>query len=199
MDKSFRMKTQTLSARAKSGISAVRKILVPSDFSPASDHAFKYALQLAQHFGAEVHVVHVLESVVSPEFAGRPEAPVFSTKKLMAAEKKLRVWANLAGASARAPQLIHRHGFAAHEIVEAAKDFDIDLVIISTLGHTGSEHFCIGSTAERVVRSAPCQVLVVRQKERASCSANVLEGTGERAGTKRNALALSFRNRELRP
>ena len=58
-----------------------------------------------------------------------------------------------------------RTGIASHQIVEAAKDFDVDLIVIATHGYTGWKHFCIGSTAERVVRAAPCPVLVVRDKE----------------------------------
>ena len=58
-----------------------------------------------------------------------------------------------------------RPGLAAHEIVEAAKELDVDLIVIATHGYTGWKHFAIGSTAERVVRAAPCPVLVVREKE----------------------------------
>ena len=46
-----------------------------------------------------------------------------------------------------------------------AKDLDVDLIIIATHGYTSWRHLCIGSTAERVVRTAPCPVLVVREKE----------------------------------
>jgi nucleotide-binding universal stress UspA family protein len=42
---------------------------------------------------------------------------------------------------------------------------DVDLIMIATHGYTSWRHLCIGSTAERVVRSAPCPVLVVREKE----------------------------------
>lgn len=56
-------------------------------------------------------------------------------------------------------------GLAAHEIVEAAKELDVDLIVIATHGYTGWKHFAIGSTAKRVVRAAPCPVLVVREKE----------------------------------
>ena len=58
-----------------------------------------------------------------------------------------------------------REGMPAHEIVEAAKELDTDLIVIATHGFTGWKHFCIGSTAERVVRTAPCPVFVVREKE----------------------------------
>ena len=58
-----------------------------------------------------------------------------------------------------------RTGVATHEIVEAAKELDVDLIVIATHGYTGWKHFAIGSTAERVARAAPCPVLVVREKE----------------------------------
>ena len=58
-----------------------------------------------------------------------------------------------------------RRGMASHEIVEAAREFDIDLIVMATHGYRGWKHFAIGSTAERVVRAAPCPVLVVREKE----------------------------------
>jgi universal stress protein A len=162
------MTTQTLPAPSKSEMLVFKKILVTSDFSPASDNAFKYALQFAQHFGAQLHVIHVLEPVWSPQFAGLPEAPAFSEEELATAKKNLRAWADSAGAAGVAAKLVLRNGFPAHEIVEAAKDLDIDLVIIATQGHTGWKHFCIGSTAERVVRAAPCPVFVVREKEHES-------------------------------
>ena len=141
-----------------------KRILVPSDFSPASDHAFTYASHLGSHFGAKLHVIHVLEPVLFPEFAGLPETPAFSKAEVATAKKAFRAWANSAGA-ATAAKLVFRNGFAVHEIVETAKELDIDLVIMAALGHTGSKHFCIGGTAERVVRTAPCPVLVVRVKE----------------------------------
>ena len=58
-----------------------------------------------------------------------------------------------------------RCGLASIEIVDAAKEVDVDLIVIATHGYTGWKHFAIGSTAERVVRAAPCPVLVVREKE----------------------------------
>jgi nucleotide-binding universal stress UspA family protein len=159
------MTTQALADRAKSELLTFKGILVPSDFSPASDNAFQYALRLGQHFGAQLHVIHVLEPVLSPQFAGVPEAPAFSEEELVRAQKHLRTWAKSVGAGGVRAKLVLRSGFAAHEIVEAAKDLAVDLVIIATQGRTGWKHFCIGSTAERVVRSAPCPVLVVREKE----------------------------------
>jgi universal stress protein A len=159
------MTTSTRPAQSKSELLAFQKILVPFDFSSASDKAFRYALHFGQHFGAQLHVIHVLEPILSPQFAGLPETISFSEQELGAVEKNFHAWAESAGAAGVGAKLVLRAGFPAHEIVEAAKDLAVDLVIIATQGLTGWKHFCIGSTAERVVRAAPCPVLVVREKE----------------------------------
>jgi nucleotide-binding universal stress UspA family protein len=161
----YAMTTLTRPAQTKSELLAFRKILVPSDFSSASDKAFKYALNFRQHFGAQLHLIHVLEPVLSPQFTGLPETPAVSEEELAAAAKNLRAWAKSTGALDVGAKLVLRHGFPAHEILEAAKELAVDLVIIATQGLTGWKHFCIGSTAERVARAAPCPVLVVREKE----------------------------------
>jgi nucleotide-binding universal stress UspA family protein len=147
-------------------IFALKKILVPHDFSPPSRKAFKYACRFAKEFGSHLILLHVLEPVSSRNFMERRRAPAFSEKELTSAEKNLRVLlssAELGGLKETRSAL--RTGIPSHEIVEAAKDFDVDLIVIATHGYTGWKHFCIGSTAERVVRAAPCPVMVVREKE----------------------------------
>ena len=98
-----------------------------------------------------------------------PEMPPyfdFTEEQLNSAEKNLRALCDASKASASLPmRSTIRTGLAAHEIVEAAKELDSDLIIIATHGYTGWMHFCIGSTTERVVRTAPCPVFVVREKE----------------------------------
>jgi universal stress protein A len=157
--------TKTLPARRKPARLSISKILVPSDFSTASDNAFKYALRFGQEFGADLFLIHVLELALAPTFAGVPDAPGISRDDLSLAEENLRAWVDSAHAAGVNAKLALRSGLPAHEIVEAAKDHDVDLVIIATHGYTGWKHFCIGSTAEKVVRAAPCPVLVVREKE----------------------------------
>jgi len=58
-----------------------------------------------------------------------------------------------------------RNGTAHTEIIRAAQELDVDLIVMGTRGICTAEHTVIGSTAERVVRDAPCPVLVVRKKE----------------------------------
>jgi universal stress protein A len=159
------MKTEALPARPGTAPVNLKKILVPSDFSPASAKAFKYALRFAKQFGAELTLLHVLEQL-QESFMGITPAPIFSETDLTSIEKNLRALV----ASARAAGVTDarstvRTGLASHEILEAAKELDIDLVVIATHGFTGWKHFCIGSTAERVARVAPCPVLIVREKE----------------------------------
>ena len=151
----------------------LKKILVPTDFSPASQNAFRYALRYAEEFGAELTLLHVLTPTPSARFAavpGFPDAPFFFEINFSGAEKKLRVLiTSTRNGNVESPRWKVRTGVPSHEIVEAAKEMDTDLIIIATHGYTGWKHFCIGSTAERVVRAAPCPVLVVREKEHEFC------------------------------
>lgn len=144
----------------------LKKILVPHDFSPPSQKAFKYAYRFAKAFGSRITLLHVLEPAASRRFIERPGAPAVSEKELASAEKNLLVLLSSAEVGGlKKTQSALRTGIASHEIVEAAKELDVDLIVIATHGYTGWKHFCIGSTAERVVRAAPCPVLVVREKE----------------------------------
>ena len=123
---------------------------MPTDFSPASRKSLSYALRFAGGLNSEITLLHVLEPDTPLTLAGRPASAAFSEEELADAEEGLRGL---------------RHGVATHEIVEAAKELDVDLIVIATHGFTGWKHFAIGSTAERVARAAPCPVLVVREKE----------------------------------
>jgi nucleotide-binding universal stress UspA family protein len=58
-----------------------------------------------------------------------------------------------------------RMGDPSREIIAAAKELEIDLIILATHGRTGLSHFLLGSTAEKVVRRAGCPVLIVRDEE----------------------------------
>jgi universal stress protein A len=160
------MKTQLVESIETVGllpqILHAKKILVPVDFSETS----RYALRFAEQFGCEIVLLHVVE----PEsvIAGAPTAiDVFAQPEedTIAAEAELK---GLAASSRNRPGSIMskvRTGHAPNEINKAAKDLDVDLIIIATHGYSSWRHFCIGSTAEQVVRTAPCPVLVVREKE----------------------------------
>ena len=169
------MKLKTLASpsvrdKTKNPTFRLKKILVPIDFSPASENAFKYALRFAGKFSAEITLLYVLAPAPSPNFAGSPGAGTFSETEQSSAEKNLRALiASTRNGSVGRARWTMRAGIPSHEIVEMAKEADIDLIVIATHGNTSWKHFCIGSTAERVVRAAPCPVLVVREKEHEFC------------------------------
>ena len=144
----------------------IKKILVPTDFSPASTKAFSYALRLAKEQGSEITLLHILEPETPLTLAGQATAAAFSEKQLAEKEKSLSILADqAAGAGVVGAKSIVRTGVPTHEIIEAAKELDVDLIVIATHGLTGGNQFVIGSTAERVARAASCPVLVVREKE----------------------------------
>jgi universal stress protein A len=162
------MATAEIETKAKSSpqMLHLKKILVALDFSPPSKQAFKYAVKFAQEFGAELTLIHILKPDLTPTFPDLPGIPAFSPEELAIAKENLRNFvASTRSAGLKDARSTFRVGLAAHEIVEAAKDLDVDLIVIATHGYTGWKHFCIGSTAERVVRAAPCPVFVVREKE----------------------------------
>jgi universal stress protein A len=144
----------------------IKKILAPTDFSPASEKALKYALRFAHDFGSELTLLHVLEPAVSPACGGLPTVPAFSEAEIGDAEESLRTLVkSVRGAGVARVRSTIRTGAPTHEIVEAAKELDVDLVVIATHGYRGWKHFAIGSTAARVTRAASCPVLVVRELE----------------------------------
>ena len=145
---------------------AIKRILAPTDFSPASKKALKYALRFAHDYGSELALLHVIEPAVSPTSEEVPEASAFSKAEMADAKERLGTFVKSAGgAGMPGVRPTIRMGVAAHEIVEVAKELDADLIVIATRGYEGWKHLVLGSTAARVARAAPCPVLVVREKE----------------------------------
>jgi universal stress protein A len=158
------MKTKEMPARWDSSAVGVKRILVPVDFSDASTNAVKYARRVGELMNADLIFINVIEPDGS--LALQAIHPVCIEELKANAEENLHglvLAAREFGISGTRSMI--RSGLPAHEIVEAAKESDVDLIVIATHGYTGWKHFCIGSTAERVVRAASCPVLVVREKE----------------------------------
>ena len=145
----------------------IEKILVGLDFSPASIQALDYAVSLAKPFRAAVHLVHVHP----PDEALAPGA---GHLLLQSAETIERLNEELAGIHRKrvepfCPENCHiRAGRPYQEIIGLAREMDADLIVLSTRGHSGLKHLLLGSTAERVVRNAPCPVLIVRKRKQKS-------------------------------
>ncbi len=141
----------------------IRKILVPVDFSEPSQKAAQYALALAEDYGAELVLLHVVEP-----YPLLPEMPAASAELQAMAEKAAGArLKKLVKSAAAVPCLGQvRVGHAARTIVEEAKVQGADLIVASTHGRTGLARAALGSVAEQVVRRADCPVLVVREQER---------------------------------
>lgn len=148
---------------------AIKKILVATDFGPASETALGYGRALALQFNAGLHVLHVMESVAmtaATEY-GFSGLPVEYQLEMEAAARK-RTEELLTEEDRRlmnATAMVVRHNTPAAAIVEYARTNHIDLIVLGTHGRGALGHLFMGSVAERVVRTAPCPVLAVRNPE----------------------------------
>jgi nucleotide-binding universal stress UspA family protein len=151
--------------KPSSPLRKLKRILVPIDFSEPSLKALRYAVPFAEESGATISLVHIREPVAYPvDIANVSPPPVSGIEE---AEAKGKLY-DLAYHEIEelVPIDVHvRSGKAADEIVNLAKALETDLIIIATHGYKGFMRFVMGSTAEKVVRHAPCPVLVVREKE----------------------------------
>ena len=141
----------------------VQHILVPTDFSEYADYALDYAIELAKTLQAHLTVLYVLH-LSSLALGEAPPAVLDDTLKAMEANAEQRTQmalarvqeAGLQGESAIV------EGIPFQVIIETAKSRDVDLIVMGTHGRTGLTHAFMGSVAEKVVRMAPCPVLVTR-------------------------------------
>lgn len=142
------------------------RILVPTDFSDFSRPAMQHGCAIAARFGAELHLLHV---VPDPAMLV-PEAAAFSVETMQAQSESL-VQSALETLQKLPPDNWEnekpvvrevRVGAAFMEIIDYARDNEIDLIVIGTHGRSGLMHVLMGSVAERIVRKAPCPVLTVK-------------------------------------
>lgn len=147
----------------------LKRILVPTDFSENSQPAIQLACELAQRFGAELFVLHVIEP--SGGLQSLPDLPddvkldLAMSSPYVRAELRLQTMP----AAARSRGLtIHRHvniGRAATVVLEYAIAHEIDLIVIGTHGHTGWTNVLLGGVAENVVQHSKRPVLTVRSQK----------------------------------
>lgn len=142
-----------------------KHILVPIDFSTESTRALKSAVQLASRYAATVTLVHVVEPIFythdfgyGPVRRQRPnEGFIRHTRQRLHILRRRHVDAALTC------KVMIKSGSAFDQIAKAAEELDADLIVMPTRGFTHRQPGEIGSTAERVVRHAPCPVLTVRK------------------------------------
>ena len=146
----------------------VKRVLCPLDFSDNSDHAMRYAAALAQMFGAELTLLHVVAPVMAalPGETTLPDTLQADVDELAAAcEERLQQTVGALAADGLTVQSKVLNGVPFVEIIRFARDAETDLIVMGTHGRTGLGHLLIGSVAERVVRKAPCPVLTVKHPE----------------------------------
>ena len=143
----------------------IKKILFPTDFSELSKAAEKSACDMADEFGAELHVLHVLHDLflTMPQTAAALLIPPKVLEDwITSAEEEIQKIPPAAWASDKQVVRVVRIGSTYDTIVQYVKDQAIDLIVMGTHGRTGLRHALLGSIAERVVQLAPCSVLTVR-------------------------------------
>lgn len=145
----------------------ITNILVATDFSEVADAALEYGRTLAEHFRAELHLLHVAGDLLAANagVAGYlPDLTAVQREGEEAARKQ--VSERLGGQhGSRGHGLVLTSNAPAHTIVEYANSSKMDLIVIGTQGRSGVSRLLMGSVAERVVRTAPCPVLTVHHPE----------------------------------
>lgn len=144
----------------------ISKILVPLDGSDLAEQALEASVPLAQRFGAPVVLVGVLDltagmyDVYSEAFSPvdlRAQLETFLDAALVRAQESLQQQGVTATKHLRV-------GVPHEEIVATAAEEGADLLVMTTHGRKGLSHVLLGSVTERVIRTAPCPVLVVRPR-----------------------------------
>jgi nucleotide-binding universal stress UspA family protein len=145
----------------------LKRILVPIDFSDHSKKAFRYALSFARQFGAVLEVMYVVEPTIYPSDFGFGQVGFPDVEKELheKATQELRSLIEEHGSAKIRAVPVVSTGIPFVEITTYAQAESVDLIIIATHGRTGVEHILFGSTAEKIIRKAPCPVLVVRAEE----------------------------------
>ncbi len=144
------------------------KVLVPTDFGEPSAKALLYGQALARSFGASLHVLHAVEEPLAEgwDAYGFPGLlPERRAQVLADAQRRLEEAVPASERDRQPTELVTCLGDPRHEIVRFARERGIDLVVMGTHGRGGVAHLLLGSVAEKVVRTAPCPVLTVRDPE----------------------------------
>ena len=150
-------------------MSDTKRMLVPIDFSPASDIAFTYAIDVAVRQVGSLHLLHVIDDA---SFAAAypdgfyVELPGLRATLIDDARNRLNEMAAASTAFNITVTTEVAVGRPSRVIVDAAASRGTELIVMGTHGRSGLAHLMLGSVAERVVRTAPCPVLIVRDTSR---------------------------------
>lgn len=155
---------------------AVRRVLVPVDFSDVTETAVRHAKEIAQTYGAEIDLLHVVEEPIYPNAYG-VEPVEFPTQEVVE-----RVEGQLADLARDEIGFEHvmveaTVGPPAIGILDYIEKNEVDLVVLATHGRTGFERVLLGSVTERVLRRSPKPVFVVKPDQKSLLSEKRSETT----------------------
>jgi nucleotide-binding universal stress UspA family protein len=141
----------------------IKLILVPTDFSPASDRALEMAIELAQLTGASLQVLHVNPEAIwaFPPPGDVVTAPIDLGDTLAASAMQLEAHVSRVRAAGISCTGVSQTGKTDAEIVDHARTCSAGLIVVGSHGRQGLAHVLVGSVTEKVVRHAPCPILVV--------------------------------------
>ncbi len=145
----------------------IRRIMVAVDFSACSHQAVDYACKLAADVGAKIVLVHAME----PFYLGASSLGPYADYPILVQEQRDHAKKAMHDLTKKLEQKrvpldkpLVIAGSAAHVIPDQAERRNIDMIVMGTHGRTGFSHMLLGSVAERIVRTAPCAVLTIREK-----------------------------------
>lgn len=150
----------------------IHRILAPTDFSRHADGAVRYACGLAERFGAELHLLHVLSEVILPVgpdpslVATMPPEYYRTTEDQARTALKDLIPQGWPRPASQKTEVLW--GEPVDQIASYATTHDVDLIVVATHGRTGLSHVLLGSVAERIIREAPCPVLTIRDRAKGS-------------------------------
>ena len=148
----------------------IKKVLIATDFSEASEAAVEYAKLVAGAFGAQLHILHVLEDLAAHAWTTEvyvAALPGVHEEMQRQAQERLDLVLTPEERTKYSAVVVLRSGSPFVEVVRYARDEGMDLIVLGTHGRGAIAHMLLGSVAERVVRKAHCPVMTIRQPEHA--------------------------------
>ena len=145
----------------------IKLILCPVDFSEFSVRAYRHALSVTQHYRAKLVALHIVELWRYPSLSFVPPGPAYDETCQAFCEKGNQELQELVRSNTLTngplPELVVEQGNAADSILTFATKRAADVIVMGTHGRRGYDRMVLGSVAERVMRNAPCPVLVVNK------------------------------------
>ena len=147
----------------------INKILCPVDFTDCSRRAFYIGLEMAAKFGSKITMLHVLEPITALDFSPKKFRQAYQDMTRIEEGVKKRVQEFIdegkydVDIESIDVEIVVGKPF--QEVLKKARELGVDLVIMGSHGKQAGDEVIMGSTAERVVRRAPCPVLVIKPQD----------------------------------